>query len=377
MGNHKQAKRICPICQLEKTWEVRHETCSRECATELNKQRCAPKAVPVAQVDEFSSLVWDAIRNSKKPVSVSYLSETLDRSEKTVTAAIERLRERGYTVRLSDRGNATVHEPEINHAPITHHINQNWQEWYRFGALGDNHLCNRFARLDVLNALYDLYEKEGITAVYNTGNWLEGEASFVRNDLIEWGLDRQVDYFLKHYPQRKGVKTYYVAGNDHEGWWTKNVGIDIGRHVELRAREMGRDDLVYLGYQEANVELRWKNGLTRTLRVSHPGGGSAYAISYKAQKYVESLQGGQKPHILLQGHYHKFNVGYPREVYTVDTGTTADQTSFMRQKQIQAHVGGLICEVKPNADGTVWRFRSEFIPFYDLSVWTAKGQEAA
>ena len=93
-----------------------------------------------------------------------------------------------------------------------------------------------------------------------------------------------------------------------------------------------------------------------------------YAISYKGQKYVESLQGGEKPAIVLQGHYHKFNVGYPREV-VVDTGTCCDQTLFMRKKQLQAHVGGSITELMQASDGRITRFRNEFMPFYDQGFY--------
>ena len=144
--------------------------------------------------------------------------------------------------------------------------------------------------------------------------------------------------------------------------------IDIGLHAMLKAQHAGRHDLQYLGYAEALIELKAKFG-SRFMGVNHPGGGAAYAISYKGQKYVESLQGGEKPAIVLQGHYHKFNVGYPREVWVVDTGTCCDQTLFMRKKQLQAHVGGSIIHLLQAPDGRIVRFKVEFLPFYDRGFY--------
>ena len=101
----------------------------------------------------------------------------------------------------------------------------------------------------------------------------------------------------------------------------------------------------------------------------HPGGGSAYAISYTAQKIVESLQGGEKPHFMLLGHYHKFNQGYPREVHTVQGGTTQDQTPFMRKQKIQAHVGFCIIRFHQAETGEINRFNVEWVPFYDKGFY--------
>ena len=102
----------------------------------------------------------------------------------------------------------------------------------------------------------------------------------------------------------------------------------------------------------------------------HPGGGSAYAISYTDQKRVESYQGGEKPSIEIAGHYHKWNVGYPREVHTVQAGCTCDQTLFMRKKKLQAHVGFLVVKIKQDStDGHVVRFAPEWFPFYDRGFY--------
>jgi hypothetical protein len=236
--------------------------------------------------------------------------------------------------------------------------------FYRFGVTGDNHLCSRYERLDVLNNLYDLFESEGISRVFNTGNWIDGEAKFNKHDLKVHGIDNQIGYWIDNYPQREGLQTDYIAGDDHEGWYTQKFGINVGLYAENKAREAGREDLNFLGHMEADVILKAPQGET-ILRVLHPGGGSAYAISYTSQKIVESYSSGEKPHILLDGHYHKAGYNYIRGVHVVQTGCTQDQTPFMRKKRLAAHLGGWIIEFAVDDQGAITRFKQEFIPFYD------------
>jgi len=239
---------------------------------------------------------------------------------------------------------------------------------YKIGATGDNHLCSRYERMDVLNALYDVFEKEGITQVFNTGNWIDGEARFNKHDLLVHGMDNQIDYFVKNYPQREGITTSYITGDDHEGWYTQREGVDIGKYAEYKAIAAGRNDLKYLGHMEADVEIKAPNGKT-TIRVLHPGGGSSYAISYTSQKIVESYTEAEVPDILFNGHYHKSSYNFIRGVHVVQTGCTEDQTPFMRKKRLAAHIGGWIIEFTVDTNGKVIRFKQEWISFQDKGYY--------
>lgn len=295
--------------------------------------------------------------------TVEELSDHFDIGVGKIRSIIEELSAQGHNFK-TDNG-VVVFSNIIQKSDSTQvDIKKMSTGYFKFGAIGDNHLCSRYARLDVLNALYDLYEAEGVKVVYNTGNWIDGEARFNKHDLNTHGMDNQINYFVENYPKRKGIKTYFIAGDDHEGWYTQREGIDIGKYAEIKARQAGRDDLIYLGYMEADVIIPAKNGQT-VIRILHPGGGSSYAISYTIQKIVESYQGGEKPHVLLAGHYHKADYVFCREVHCVQTGTTQDQSPFMRKKKLAAHLGGWIIEMQTDDNGVVTRFKQEFMPFYD------------
>lgn len=260
----------------------------------------------------------------------------------------------------------------INMGTIKHpYDHRMWQgDKLIFGFVSDNHLCNQNSREDVLNAMYDIFQDEGIRVVYNTGNWIDGEFRWNQNEIFVRGCTNQLKYCAKNYPYRDGVITKLIAGDDHEGWYVQREGINVGSYLVNHRRELGMDDFQYLGYAEADRLLSDPDQKYKSyLRTVHPGGGSAYATSYTMQKLVESYQGGEKPTIILAGHYHKMDYSIPREVHCIQTGTTSDQTLFMRKNKIQAMVGGGTVEARLAKDGTINRVKVEYITFYDKKFY--------
>jgi len=236
-----------------------------------------------------------------------------------------------------------------------------------FGFTSDNHLGSKYARTDVLDSLYDHFERIGVDRVFNAGNWIDGEARFNKHDLLIHGMDNQLRELARQYPKRKGLVTYAVAGDDHEGWYAQSHGVDIGRHAQNIMRAAGREDWVDLGFMEAYVRLvHAETGVSNMLHVIHPGGGSAYAISYTTQKIAESYDGGDKPACALVGHYHKLAYNIVRNVHMIQTGTTEDQTPFMRKKKLAAHVGGGVCRLTMDAQtGAVTACAVEFFSYFN------------
>jgi len=103
--------------------------------------------------------------------------------------------------------------------------------------------------------------------------------------------------------------------------------------------------------------------------VMHPGGGSAYAESYAAQKIAEAFQEGEKPDICLLGHYHKMIYGVHRGIHMVQTGTCEDQSTFMRKRKIKAVVGGTLIELHQAPEGHINRFKPEFFHYHDRQFY--------
>lgn len=239
---------------------------------------------------------------------------------------------------------------------------------YRFGVATDMHLGSKYQRLDELRDFYRICREEGVQLVLNAGNWIDGEARFNRRDLLVSGLDGQIEYLVKEYPRERGIQTWAVAGDDHEGWYAQQAGIDIGRYAAMKMREAGRDDWIDLGYMERDIALIAPSGREARLRLIHPGGGSAYALSYTMQKLVESYDGGDKPSAIIAGHYHKMEALNVRNVWCVQGGCFQDQTPFMRKKRLAAHVGGVIVTFRQDEEtGALLTMGAEFYRYFTRS----------
>jgi len=100
------------------------------------------------------------------------------------------------------------------------------------------------------------------------------------------------------------------------------------------------------------------------LRLWHPTLGTAYAISYQSQRYIESLPGGSKPNILAIGHFHKAEYLFYRNIHAIQTACTEFQTRFMASKKIAAMMGFWIIEAEINGDGIV-NIVPKFYPDYE------------
>jgi hypothetical protein len=301
----------------------------------------------------------------------SLVAKSLNAPLETVMEAIGKLARDGKNIHVSPAGVELLHDLPTLRADTINVRNTGKSEHHVIGVTGDNHLGSKYSRLDVIEALFDIWKDQGVTTVLQCGNIIDGECRFNRFDLEAHGLQEQTDYLIQHWPHRKGMVTEFVTGDDHEGWYVQREGVNIGEHLMLAARAAGREDLVFVGHMERQIE--YKAGAQKArIAMIHAGGGTAYAISYTDQKLVESYQGGEKPTILLTGHFHKFNYGYPREVHAVQVGTTMDQSPFMRKKKIQAMVGGVTLEFDLDHRALIHNTRVTWHPFYDRDFYKGK-----
>ena len=216
-------------------------------------------------------------------------------------------------------------------------------DWFRYGLVGDTHLGSKEERLSELHQQYELFKREGITTVFHAGNTVDGYVPRINGgSVFEPSIDGQAQGFVDNYPAHKGIVTHFITGDDHEGWWQKE-GFNFGAYLEMVARNAERTDLRYIGHVESDVELKPKSGGPSTIiKVQHPGGGSSYARTYAGQKQVEAFEGGEKPDILVQGHYHVSNYCQERNIHVISLPGFQDQTIFARKKRLRMEVGGVV-----------------------------------
>jgi predicted phosphodiesterase len=231
----------------------------------------------------------------------------------------------------------------------------------RVGVLSDLHLGHKQYMPNVLEHAAKNFKRQKVDFVMIPGDILEGMSGREGHiyELSHIGASAQLDYGVEQLSQIEQPIFAITATNSHDGWYNSknNAGFHIGPELE---RRLGKDKFNFLGYDEADLIL--DSGLT--LRIVHPGDGTAYAISYKMQKYLNALSGGKKPHVVFQGHYHKWNAMFYRGVHAFDAGTLCGQTIFMKKKQTPAHVCYSVHDIWGNERG-VDRIRTELVPFYE------------
>lgn len=348
---------------IESDWSLWHNP---------HKAETIPPA-PIPEAPDAAEDISEALR--KNPYTLDELANWAKVSRGQALDIIDNMRASGVNVhQFGERWSIEKHSvPAFAEGEGEEYLSRP-DNTFLCGVASDSHLGSKYERMDCLNDLYDRFEAAGVDRVFHCGNWIEGESRFNKHELLIHGMTQQLDYLAKHYPSRPGIKTYAVAGDDHEGWYAQREGVDIGKYAENIMRDYGRDDWVNLGYMEAHVPLVNANtGKQATLAVVHPGGGASYADSYVVQKILESLEGGEKPAVAFYGHYHKQLAGEYRNVWWLLAASTKDQDMFMRKKRLRSVVGGAIVLMKQDPEtGAIFSFTPELIRYFNKDYYSGR-----
>lgn len=245
------------------------------------------------------------------------------------------------------------------------------ENFVKFGVISDTHIGSKFYRHDVLEHAISNFARQDVQFVINCGDTIEGmsnrEGHIYEVDPVRGlGVTNQVNYLADEFERftELGLDVYSIEAQGSHGGWSQNranQGLEIGDYITSKV-----PSYKFLGYDEADLIV---DGIR--IRLRHP-----------ERKYIEdyiiSLPGGQKPHMVFDGHYHN-RVGYKfiRNVHGYDCGTMQDQTPFLQRLSSPSLVGYWIVEIAIGdaPDGSVQtRFGSgkymesvcnQFVPFYD------------
>lgn len=348
------------------TWEVIAKTLSAEYSEEFTHDRVrgwfrrhrgglvntVETAIKTSDARPETDKILSMLKSGS---SLTGIAETIGVSERVAAAHIEDLSDKGYCIDKTDRGIYSLYWIPKTDTPT---VNIDWKgdKIIRFGLLGDTQINSKYTQLTHLHAAYDFYKAEGITDVYHSGDIDEGEQMRPGHqyECYNQGADDHVAEIVRVYPKIDGITTHFITGN-HDHSLIKRAGYDIGKAIAN-----DRPDMKYLGQSSAYIKLT----PNCTLELRHPLDGTAYAISYKMQKMVEAMSGGEKPNVFAVGHYHKEETLFYRNVHCVQTACLQAQTPWMRGKGISAALGYFIIEIHVDGEGHVTRFKPEFMPFY-------------
>lgn len=308
---------------------------------------------------EPKDIIKNELRNLRTLDQLVYASKL---SELEVLGIIELLKRDGYEVsgsrvdgKLAYVLNRTV-ETTYHEYKRYYTVNKT----FKIGLVSDSHIGSRFWQKSHLDAAYEHMRELGVTDVYHSGDISDGFYPGRMAEVYVYGADEQVDEIVRKYPKIEGMTTRFITGN-HDETHMRNGGTNIGRSIAGQ-----RDDMIYMGHNYAKVWLS-ESGEQRGVDMDliHPGDGTSYALSYQLQKRVNNMSGGEKPKILVTGHYHKYFVMFYRNVICISLPSFQAQSGWMRGKGIQSDMGYVVAEITINEHNDIIQFNHQFFPFFN------------
>ena len=231
--------------------------------------------------------------------------------------------------------------------------------------VSDTHIGNIHQQLHFLNEVYEEAYKRGITTVLHCGDLVDGNYTNrpeqPRQQFLH-GFDEQIGYVVDMYPKVEGITTNFILGS-HDETHYKNDQATAGFWIPKC-----RQDMIYLGQDTADINI---NKIKITM--DHPGGGSSSSVSYQLQKRIELLEAGNKPKILLAGHYHKSYSFVYRNVRGILVGSCCDVTQFQHKKGLSNAIGAYFLDIYSDKNGNIVYFEPEEMLCKD--IWDEVGKD--
>ena len=324
-------------------------------AVRLEQDRRRREAPPIA--DEFAELVRLTRRGE---MEFADLCDSLNLSPSRARDILERARAAGVNVAVSGNHVAlglpetttTIRQVEVAGVVGGH------QE---VAVISDIHFGNKHHLRAQLADFIDYAYDKGVREILCPGDVLDGIYRFARFEQNAHGIDEQADQAAEYLPQKPGLSYHSITGN-HEETFTEQNGIEVGSYLTARFKAAGRDDLHFYGNRGAHLMLRGAH-----VHLWHPRSGVSYARSYALQKQLEKYASGEKPQILLAGHWHVYCHIYERGVHAFACPTfQGGGSAFGKSIGGSPAIGGMMLGWDLTADGTMRGLTHEYRAYFEI-----------
>jgi predicted phosphodiesterase len=293
------------------------------------------------------------------PARFSELCDALDLSPTRTKKLIEEARGAGVSLHV-----------EHDHVGIRHHVYEERVakvgiepvvgERQRVAVISDTHLGSKYCLRNELRDFIEYAYAQGVRDILHPGDVLDGMYKHGLWEVSHPGLEAQVQDLFETLPRKPGLTYHCITGN-HDGTFAEASGVDVGEYVTNAFRKRGRDDIRFYGNRGAFLRIR---GIT--VHLWHPRSGSSYAKSYGIQKHIEKYSSGEKPHVLLCGHWHVFCHVYERGVHGIACPTfQGGGSAFSKSLGGAPAIGGLILSWEITKHGTMRGFSLEKRSYFE------------
>ncbi len=318
-----------------------------------------------AELDEEEELVERLVAIVKhKSRTLEEICDKLGVPPKQARVAIKNARSKGFNVEIDG---ALVGRRPMEESDDLHHVEVECPGAERlFAVTSDIHFGSKYHLRTQLEDFVSMAYEEGVRQILVPGDILDGVYDHGRWELTHHGFDEQANEAAEGLPQHPGLSYHGIIGN-HDETFEKKSGLAVVQSLQDVFRRKGRTDFHLYGARGAYLRLA-APGEERGLIVElwHPLKGPAYALSYKLQKKIEGYAVGQKPDVVIAGHWHQAVYFSTRGVHAMSAGTwQGGGSSFGKALGGAPSIGGWIVRYALTPSGTVRRFSPEWNAYYE------------
>lgn len=305
--------------------------------------------VPEAGHPEFERLVELAKRATKRgePLTLERLCDVLRMPPADVRDLVDGAVKAGYSVDVL-HGNLEFRKPEPQRQYVTLSHPYEPGEEQLLGVASDWHVCSKHFERDQFCRHIDWLLEQGVRHVIAPGDLVAGGYRFLKHEVTHTGIEDQsataAELIASHWGN--ALEWHAIAGNHCESF---DVGIDATRMIQRHMQERGLHNFHYHGARGGRIILAG----TR-IELWHPGGGLAYALTYKTQRHIDATAPDDRPHFLFVGHYHQEILFRRGGVHALLCGTFENgDSSFGRMIGGDVALGGWLLRYRMGSDGRI------------------------
>lgn len=203
----------------------------------------------------------------------------------------------------------------------------------------DTHVGNMWAAEEELTRFIRYAYGLGARTVIHPGDVLDGVKAVLIPEQYLVGFDRQSLQATRVFPALEGLQYFAQTGN-HDEYTSTDCGMDAGRALENRFREIGRNDWHHVGRCGSKIQVE-----SATWELCHPHGGTGSNSGVMAvlEKIVNERD--ELPDFMCTGHFHKFCFGIRKGCHMISCATWQRKGSpFSNRIAGPWAVGGCIVE---------------------------------
>lgn len=310
------------------------------------------------------------VKATKRVHGFEELCDKLDVSPGKLRKLLEEAQEAGLHLHVDDNGTVGRKPLTDDKVQQAHQIKPTTGETYKIGVISDTHLGSKYClRAQLQDFIFHAYD-QGVRTILHPGDILDGDYRHAKFEMSHMGLEDQAKDLFQTLPKLPGLTYHGITGN-HDFTFTEANGIDVGTYLEMYFKHRGRSDLKLYGDRSAFIELGEGGAIAH---LWHPKSGTGYAKSYKVQRLIETYASGEKPHILLVGHWHIFNHVMERGVHGIACPTfQGGGSAFSRSLGGAPAIGGLVLTYSMTEDRTMRDFNLSYRAYYEVeqprSAW--------